>query len=226
MARPKFNAIDSTAVLDFFNSRPIPPNAYRVLFIGDSLTIHVKSPGLWDYFSGMAASCPEKDFVHISMRHIQEMLDGRPAEILYNNGGNGKLESMFLYLKMHPELRPDLVIFQGGENDAFDDTFRSTYRAILNEFPRMIVLGDWWSDEKSEFSRDECSRFGIPFVDLRAIEGNPVNSGDGGPYGIEGVALHPNDAGMAAIAAAIMMEIKSGGMKLGDSRVRELVEVG
>lgn len=202
----KFNAVDSTAVLDFFNARPIPPNAYRVLFIGDSLTIHGRSRKLWDYFSGMAASCPEKDFVHLSMRYIQEMRQ-EPVEILYNNGGNGKIESMFLYLKMHPELLPDLVIFQGGENDAFDENFRATYRSILGEFSRMIVLGDWWSDEKSEFSRHECSRFGIPFADLRAIERDPANSGDGGPYGIDGVAKHPNDAGMMAISHAIAFSV-------------------
>jgi hypothetical protein len=33
-----FNSVDSTHILTYFNYRPMPPNAYRVLFIGDSLT--------------------------------------------------------------------------------------------------------------------------------------------------------------------------------------------
>jgi lysophospholipase L1-like esterase len=206
--RATFNSVDSTAIIDFFNSRPVPSNAYRVLFIGDSLTIHGRSPKLWDYFSGMAASSPDKDFVHLSMQHLQAMLGPRPVEGFYNNGGDGKLESMYLYLKMHPELDPDLVVLQGGENDSFDENFRTVYRLLLNEFSRVIALGDWWSDEKSEFSKQECSRFGFPFVDLRSIEKVTQNSGNPGPYGVSGVALHPNDAGMSAIASAVVLGLR------------------
>jgi hypothetical protein len=200
----KFNSLDSTATLNFFNCRPVPPNAYRVLFIGDSLTIHGRTAKLWDHFSGMAASTPEKDFVHIFTSHLQQSAK-QPVEIFYNNGGNGKIGSMLHYLKTCPALRPNLAVIQGGENDKFDDTFRSIYPELVGFYacPR-IILGDWLSEEKSEFGSMCAASLGVPFVNMFDIAKNPLNSGDGGPYNLPDVALHPNDSGMAAIAHALM----------------------
>jgi hypothetical protein len=167
---PQFNASDATSVLDAINSRPVPPNAFRVLFIGDSLTLHQPVTGLWDHFMGMAATAPANDFVHLAAAHMQ--------------------------LRM-----------QGGENDPFDDTFQATYRSLLRIFnppqTRVIVLGDWNSKQKSQFEEAEAKLLGIPFVSLTEIHANPVNFGDGGPYHVGGVAAHPNDKGMQAIADAI-----------------------
>jgi hypothetical protein len=39
-----FNSVDSTHNLTYFNYRPMPPNAYRVLFIGDSLNLPRPNP--------------------------------------------------------------------------------------------------------------------------------------------------------------------------------------
>src|ERR1700761_7798771 len=113
-AAQAFNSVDSTHNLTYFNYRPMPPNAYRVLFIGDSLTYHGQTPNLWNYDSGMAASAPERDFVHLVAKHIQEKLPAKPVETLIDNGGNGKIGSMLAYIAKHPELKPSLVILQGG----------------------------------------------------------------------------------------------------------------
>jgi hypothetical protein len=202
-----FNSVDTTHNLNYFNNRPMPPNAYRVLFIGDSLTYHGQTANLWNYDSGMAASSPDKDFVHLVTKHIQEKLGTRPVEILINNGGNGKIGTMLSYLKNHPELRPDLVILQGGENDPFDDVFQQTYRSLLGFYQSTktpyIVLGDWWNDSKSAFAREQALAQGYAWVELTAIDKHPEMSGDGGPYHIDGVAKHPNDQGMKAIADAV-----------------------
>jgi hypothetical protein len=204
---PQFNASDATSVLDAINSRPVPPNAYRVLFIGDSLTLHQPVAGLWDHFMGMAATAPTNDFVHLAVRHIQLKMKKRPVEVFYDNGGRGKIGPMLIYFKNRPELTPDLVVLQGGENDPFDDTFRKNYRELLHIYnppkTRMIVLGDWNSKEKSQFEEDETKSLGVPFVRLTEIHAESANSGDGGPYHVGGVAGHPNDQGMQAIARAI-----------------------
>jgi hypothetical protein len=204
---PQFNASDATSVLDAINSRPVPPNAFRVLFIGDSLTLHQPVTGLWDHFMGMAATAPANDFVHLAAAHMQLRMKKRPVEVFYDNGGRGKIGPMLIYFKEHPELKPDFVILQGGENDPFDDTFQATYRSLLRIFnppqTRVIVLGDWNSKQKSQFEEAEAKLLGIPFVSLTEIHANPVNFGDGGPYHVGGVAAHPNDKGMQAIADAI-----------------------
>jgi hypothetical protein len=108
-----FNSIDSTPNLTYFNYRPMPPNAYRILFIGDSLAYHGQTPNLWNYDSGMAASSLDKDFVHLVAQHIQGKLGTKAVEILINNGGNGKIASMLNYLTSHPDMKPSLVILQG-----------------------------------------------------------------------------------------------------------------
>jgi hypothetical protein len=202
-----FNSVDSTHNLTYFNDRPMPPNAYRVLFIGDSLTYHGQTPNLWNYDSGMAASSPSKDFVHLVAQHIQDKIGTRPVEILINNGGNGKIGSMLTYLTSHPDLKPSLVILQGGENDPFDVSFQDTYRSLLTFYKASntpyIVLGDWWSNTKSDFDRQQVVAHGYAWIDLTILNKNPAMSGDGGPYHVDGVAKHPNDQGMKAIADAI-----------------------
>ena len=202
-----FNSVDSTHNLTYFDFRPMPPNAYRVLFIGDSLTYHGQTPNLWNYDSGMAASSPNKDFVHLVAQHIQEKMGPKPVEILINNGGNGKIGSMLTYLASNPDLKPSLVILQGGENDSFDISFEENYKSLLTFYQPSkipyIVLGDWWNDTKSGFDHQQALAHGYSWIELTVLNKNPAMSGDGGPYHVDGVAKHPNDQGMKAIANAI-----------------------
>ncbi len=205
---PAFNSTDSTAVLDFINTRPVPPNAFRILYIGDSLTIHGRVSQLWDRFSGMAATSPDKDFVHLSAAAIQEKLGGRPVEVFYDNGGNGKIGPMLEYLGSRPDLHPDLVVYQGGENDPFDDVFKTHYAGLLDFYRSRhtpaVVLSDFWSVEKTAWESEAAKSRGLPFVDMTVIQKDPANTGDGGPYHHPGVAGHPNDRGMKQIAEAIV----------------------
>jgi lysophospholipase L1-like esterase len=202
-----FNSVDSTPSITYLNYRPMPPNAYRILFMGDSLTYHGQTPNLWDYDSGMAASSPNNDFVHLVSQHIQSKMGRRPVEILINNGGTGKIGSMLAYLTSHPDLKPSLIIFQGGENDPFDGSFKDTYRSLLNLYQSSkipyIVMGDWWNDDKRDFDRQEALAHGYAWIDINVFNKNPEMRGDGGPYHVDGVAKHPNDKGMRAIADAI-----------------------
>jgi hypothetical protein len=197
-------AVSPWVELDWFNSRPIPPDAFRVLYVGDSLTVAGAAPGLWDHDGGMAATDTAHDFLHLTAGHIQKALTPRPVEALLDNGGNGKIGTMLEYLVRRPELKPDLVILQGGENDAFDDSFRQTYLKLMEFYPvPVIVAGEWWSAAKSDWEKQQAAARKHPFVDLMAIDAIPANSGDGGPFGVEAVARHPSNAGQAAIAKGI-----------------------
>jgi hypothetical protein len=66
-----------------------------------------------------------------------------------------------------------------------------------------IVLGDWWSDSKRDFDRQEALARGYAWIDLTILNKNSKFSGNGGPYHVDGVARHPNDKGMSAIAESI-----------------------
>jgi lysophospholipase L1-like esterase len=111
---------------------------------------------------------------------------------------------MFEYLLLR-NLSPDLVVIQGGENDELDGKFCEYYPQLLDHYsvPR-IVLGDWYDREKSDYVEELCVMRNIPFVNLVDIYSDPKMSGNAGPYGHKGIATHPNDAGMAAIASAVL----------------------
>jgi lysophospholipase L1-like esterase len=201
------NTVDATTDLVYFNARPLPANAFRVLYIGDSLTYHTRIANVWAYVSGMAATTPANDFVHLTATYMQQRIAKRPVEILLDNGGNGKIGTMLEFLKVHPVATPSLVVMQGGENDAFDDTYKQTYEALLDfyraEKVPVIVLGDWYTDGKRDYDCAQAAARSYACVDLRAIQKVPDNTGNAGPYNNKGVASHPNDAGMKAIAAEI-----------------------
>ena len=199
-----FNLVPTDDIVDFFNARPVSAKAYRILYIGDSLTLHAPSKTLWTYYSGMAASDARHDYVHLSAMHMQTRMPDRPVEIFYCKG-NGKLPSMLAYLQAHPEIKPDLIVQQGGENDHFDDAFKTTYRQLLDAFPGTpkIVLSDWGDPVRRDFERAEAAQRKYAFLDLTAIKTQPGTTGNGGPFNVPGVAWHPNDMGMARIAEEI-----------------------
>jgi hypothetical protein len=198
-----FNSVPNDDMLDFFDRRPVPPHAFRVLYVGDSLTFHSPAPGIWTYYSGMAASDTEHDFVHITAAHFQKKIR-RPVEIFYSHGG-GKIGAMLAFVKDRTWLAPDLIILQGGENDPFDDTFYANYRGLLEVFPNTprIVLSDWKNPIKRDYEREEAAKRHLPFVDMIAIQADPHTAGNAGPFHHQGVAWHPNDEGMKRIAAEI-----------------------
>jgi lysophospholipase L1-like esterase len=201
--KKRLNSGETLSLLELINRRPIPPDSFKVMFIGNSLTLHGFLEKVWNMPCGMAASSPEKDFVHLVAAGIQKTTD-KPVEILYNNGGNGKIREMVGYLRTD-EFSPDLVVIQGGENDRFDSHFKEYYLQLIDYFqcPK-IVLGDWFTKEKSDYSQWLCVEKNIPFVSLYSISRNEENMGDGGPYRRKDVAVHPNDSGMAAIAEGVL----------------------
>ncbi len=139
------NSVDPNPFLEFFNSRPVAPDAFRVLFIGDSLTFHTPLPHVWDYFSGMAATSADKDFVHLSSTYMQTKVS-RPVEVFYDISRDGKMGTMLAYYRSHPELKPDLIVVQGGEHDTLDENYRSTYEQPFEPMPqgdrpRRLVVG-------------------------------------------------------------------------------------
>ncbi len=200
-------------VIDVFKGETVSEDAYRILFIGDSLTLHGPAKGVWDDHCGMAASSLEKDFAHLFATRVQRDLAPRPVAVYH--AATGKLAAMLDKLKAQPGIRPHLVVFQGGENDKFDDAFRRDYRELIAFYRRAkvdgkpvkaIVLGDWYNAKKGVFDKTVADANGYPFIDLYAIHQRPGTFGNAGPYNHPGVASHPNDTGMKAIADALYAE--------------------
>lgn len=157
----------------------------------------------------MAASTYERDFMHLFTLALTLELSPRPVEPLINAAR--RMSDIAEQISDIIGPPPALVVIQGGENDVWDDSFSARYEAYLTTLTQglstnaqVIVLGDWYSAEKSDCGRAIAAARGWPWVNLFALQQDGNLSGDGGPYSHEGVASHPNDSGMKAIAGELL----------------------
>ena len=100
----------------------ISPNQakLKVMFIGNSITIHEMNPNLgWNRLSGMAASSLENDYVHHVIRYLNQKED-KTSVYVYS----GKLweldywefKNLDYVLNEIKEYQPDIIILRIGEN--------------------------------------------------------------------------------------------------------------
>jgi len=191
----------------------------RVLFIGNSITLHGAAPQIgWTNVWGMAASRPENDFVHIVTRGI-EATTGRRADVRVRNVAD--FERGFATWKPSPEIErlvafdADYLVFAIGENtpNLATDKERATYRDALKRFfslflrgrtkPHTIVRGVFWPCAwKDDCLAHAASDLALTFVKADFADFRGMDAW--GHYWHSGVSRHPGDAGMAAIAGAIL----------------------
>jgi len=143
-------------------------NAYRILFIGDSITRHGTNDDLkkrlgWDHVAGMAASSRDKDYVHLLAARIQKTMPDRTVEIYYSSQGKsknagrnpykpGSAAALALTIDGSVAFKPSLVVIQLGEHEeaAKGETFlRESYEKLVTSFddwqprPRVLFAGVW-----------------------------------------------------------------------------------
>ncbi len=208
-------------------------NAYRILFIGDSITKHgtnaaiVKKLG-WDHEAGMAASEESKDYAHVFAAELQGLLPDRKVELFYHTlGGSGTVAQRLAAVDQVAVVEPHLVIVQLGEHEKETDgldSLRSNYRKLLTAFqtqgtpPRVIAVGPWspilgnsnsryngWPGQVEDAMRGICEELKVPFVSVRELADDPVNFGWGESGGVR---WHPNDSGHAGYASKILSAYK------------------
>jgi hypothetical protein len=202
------------------------PNAYRILFVGDSITRHGTNPEVlaklkWDHISGMAASEESKDFAHLLAYRIQEVLPDRKVELYFDGYGNGSIgNSPNVAEKVAPlrGLKPNLVVIQLGEHDGPEEgieLFKEKYQDLVSAFddlvPRPLVLcsGPWspslngqsgyggWSGEIQAAMQQICLKKEIPFASVQDLAEDSSCRGWGENPGVQ---WHPNDKGQAGYA--------------------------
>ena len=203
------------------------PKAERIIFLGNSITLHGPNPGIgWTLNCGMAASAPEKDYVHLLLRRFADAAGGRePSSLVANIAGFERQYATFdaaTGLKKQLEFKPDLVILAIGENVPALDTedaragFRKATAALLATLkqagaPALVVRSCFWPNKaKDEILRQVCAEAGGTFVDISPLGADEANAARSErTFTHTGVAAHPGDKGMAAIADAIWKAIEA-----------------
>jgi lysophospholipase L1-like esterase len=208
-------------------ARPLIGNlsAEKILFLGNSITLHGPAPDIgWTGNWGMAASMQEKDYVHLLTAHIAKVAGAQPKTMVKNIAKFEREYNTYDLAKgLKPELdfNADIVIVAIGENTTEPKTederakFAMAFARLLEELrthgqPAVFVRSSFWPNTtKDSFMRKASTDAGATFVDITALgfdKSNAANSERSIKHA--GVAAHPGDKGMRAIADAIFAAIQ------------------
>lgn len=184
----------------------------RVMFLGNSITFHGKKEDIgWFGNWGMAASCEQKDYVHLMMKKINEsspdsafcICQAAEWERNFKNG-----ESTFNLYEKAKAFEADIIIGRIVENcpvDNFDENlFAQKYRELL-EFlnssgkAKLIITSGFWRTPGDKALESLAKNLNAEFVSLSDLGENDDMMAKG-RFTHAGVAMHPGDDGMAEIA--------------------------
>ena len=187
----------------------------KVMFVGNSITLHgVLEEIGWHLHCGMAASAPEKDYVHlladkISAKHEDAsfcICQVAAWERAYKNGSE--------VLKEYEAARnfgADIIIMRMIENcpgkDFDEKTFGIEYKNLIDYLnvtgkAEIICTTGFWKHPGDEEIEKVAKANGYGFVKLNDL-GELDEMKAVGLFEHTGVANHPGDKGMATIAERI-----------------------
>ena len=187
----------------------------RIMFLGNSITRHGKAPQIgWNFDHGMAASSIDKDYIHLMMSAIRKhdpdaafcICQAADFERMYKIG-----DSVQHAYSSAKDFKPDVIIMRIAENvpgEKFDgELFKSMLLGFLKylggENVKVILTTSFWRHPADEFIRRLAAEADLPLVELSDL-GNIPEMKALGLFEHTGVANHPSDAGMKAIADRIL----------------------
>ena len=198
--------------------------AERILFLGNSITLHAPAPQIgWNGNWGMAASAPEKDFVHLLIAKVAKETGKQPEVKVKNIAEFERQLGDFNFaeqLKEELHFQPDVIVLAIGENSVTpsNDVERTKFSVgldgLLSELkrngqPTIFVRSQFWPDqEKDQLLKQATEKAKLVWVDMEKLGADPLNAASAErEFQHAGVAGHPGDKGMAAIADKIWQAI-------------------
>ena len=180
----------------------------RLLVLGNSITRHgpkedIGWPGDW----GMAASAPEKDYVHLLYAALRD--GGREVCMRVRQAASWergfKEADCLASFAEEKAFGADAVIFRLGENVPKEDVpgFEEAILRLLSylgegRVQRLILTTCFWPHpERNRAIRAAAERLGGAFLDITCTDEGMMAIGK---FEHSGVAGHPGDAGMKMIA--------------------------
>ena len=194
----------------------------RVLFIGNSITFHSPSADIGWYGNwGMAASCAERDYVHLVVGALSSARQ-TPVDCKVKNlaAFERDLSGYDLDANLAAEVawKPEIVVIALGENapdlttDAEKQLFQSKLEDLAGKFtvgnsPAIVMRGTFWSNPvKNSLIQAAASAVDATFVATSDLGDADENKAIG-LYAHAGIQGHPGDLGMQRIAERILAAI-------------------
>lgn len=197
----------------------------KVLYLGNSITLHGPAPKIgWTLNCGMAASAPEKDYVHLLTAKLAKAAGGEPQIMVKNIADfERQFETYDLEAGLKAELafEPQLVIIAIGENvpALATDEARSKYQAAFARLlstlkkhgnPVIVARSSFWADPAKDNGMEQASSAaGAVFLKIGDLGKNRENYATSErKFENAAVGNHPGDKGMQAIADALWTAIE------------------
>ena len=218
------NTVAATAqVRDKDNMRMVSRGGQkRILFVGNSITRHgPKSEIGWPHDWGMAASAPEKDYVHQTVALLEQKWG--PVDYAFVNFSKWEVnywdDTVLRDCETYLEFEPDVVVLRIGENiwsravrDKLQEIDLHPHCTLMVEsFAKKgakILLTDlfWPHEPIDSVIRRVAEEGNYPLVHLGDLGESDENKAIG-LFEHTGVAAHPGDLGMYRIAERIAAAI-------------------
>lgn len=197
----------------------------RVLFLGNSITLHGPKADIgWHGNWGMAASRQDRDYVHLLTAKIAKAAGGIPQIAIRNIADFERQFQTFdlnTGLQKELDLKPELVVVAIGENvpalttEELKTGYARAFRDLLSALKKngaknIVVRSSFWADPaKDEIMKAASEEASAIFVSISEIGANPENAARSERnFEHAGVAAHPGDQGMQAIASALWNAIE------------------
>jgi hypothetical protein len=201
-----------------------PAAIRRILFLGNSITLHGPKADIgWTGNWGMAASAEDKDYVHLVTRALAQHTGSTPQIMVRNIADfernyaaydvDGQMKDLFAF-------DPDLVVLAIGENVPAlgSEDSRAQFRAgvmsilrcaLAKRRPLVVVRSSFWADAaKDQVLGQACQEAGGIFVDAGPLGREAANAARAErSFTHDGVAGHPGDKGMKALADSIVQAL-------------------
>lgn len=184
----------------------------RVLLLGNSITLHLPDRSIgWNGNWGMAASSADKDYVHILINRVTQL--NKNAIVKYANI-SGEFEKNFpnidtTALAKYKLFKPTIIIIKLGENITDQQKIKNYLGQKLFELVNILktdnlksvcIAGPFWeNDAANEEIKKICQAQNWKYIDLSQLSANKDNEALK-LFSNPGVARHPSDQGMQAIA--------------------------
>ena len=209
--------LEDSAAVKFFNPQG---KGKRVLFMGNSMTLHgIKEDIGWHGAWGMAASAPEKDYVHCMMRSVEAVTED-PAfcicqvsawECNYKDG-----RDLFSRYENAMQFHPDILVMRYIENcpkaDFDSEIFKAESKLLIGklckEGTQVILTTGFWRHPGDDAIRQLGREMNLPVVELGDL-GEMDEMKAIGLFEHRGVANHPGDKGMQTMADRIFAVLKN-----------------
>ena len=193
----------------------------KVLFLGNSITKHGPKADIdWSGNWGMAASAEAKDYVHVFTKSLSDKQGSTPEILVKNIADFERSHQGYDFaakLQEAIDFQADLIVLAIGENvpalkTAEEKTkLQEAVTKLLTTLkgdrkPTILVRSCFWADAAKDGAlRGACDAVSGIYADISALaKDNSLFGRAEREFKHAGVANHPGDKGMAAIADALM----------------------